>query len=55
MGNAGAQAFGLEKAQITLDESIPGMVNVVCIPKVFRRLESLQLARLGESQTAFLW
>jgi hypothetical protein len=29
MGNAGAVAFGLEKAQITLEESIPGMVDVV--------------------------
>ncbi|KAJ9609819.1 hypothetical protein H2200_006148 [Cladophialophora chaetospira] len=29
MGNAGARAFGLEKAEITLDESIPGMVDVI--------------------------
>jgi hypothetical protein len=33
MGNKGAQAFGLEKAQITLEESIPGMAEVVCSPE----------------------
>ncbi len=35
MGNAGAVAFGLEKAQITLEESIPGMVDVVCTRPLF--------------------
>ncbi|ETI27394.1 hypothetical protein G647_09584 [Cladophialophora carrionii CBS 160.54] len=29
MGNAGAREFGLEKAQIMLEESIPGMVDVI--------------------------
>lgn len=30
MGNAGARAFGMEKATLELDESIRGMVHVVC-------------------------
>ncbi|KAK5075793.1 hypothetical protein LTR24_009884 [Lithohypha guttulata] len=29
MGNTGAQAFGLEKASITIEESINGVVNVI--------------------------
>ncbi|KIW66425.1 hypothetical protein PV04_05760 [Phialophora macrospora] len=29
MGNAGAVAFGLEKAMLTLEESIPGIVDVI--------------------------
>ena len=29
MGNAGARSFGLEKAEITLEESMPGLLKVV--------------------------
>lgn len=34
MGNTGAQAFGLEKAFITVEESVSGLVNVVCLPTI---------------------
>jgi len=29
MGNAGAKAFGFEKAEITVEESVSGLVNVI--------------------------
>ena len=31
MGNEGARALGLEKAQITVEESISGLVNLVSL------------------------
>ena len=31
MGNKGAETFGFEKAEITLEESITGMVALVCL------------------------
>lgn len=30
MGNAAARCFGIEQADITLEESVNGMVKVVC-------------------------
>ena len=43
MGNAGAKTYGFEKAEITVEQSVGGMIAVVCFlslpPSAFLELQ----------------